>query len=94
MEQTKTQLKEEFEKWLHSDDYDYYVSINNQGKISDWWLSKIDTLLKQHTEEMVERIKKAWDYPCSCGIKTQKVCDHNYNSMFAVVALIKDNIKE
>lgn len=57
MPQTKEQIKEEFkqrEKFWDDDD----------DNIADWWLSKIETLLKEERERLVEKIEKTDEHVC------------------------------
>lgn len=58
MNQTNNRIREEFIKEFphvfdHEDQYDL-----NRNEVINWWLSKIDELLKSQREELVEKIEK------------------------------------
>lgn len=61
MTQTNSQIREEFIKEFphifdHEDKYDL-----NRNEVINWWLSKLDSLLKTQREELVERLSEcAW----------------------------------
>ncbi len=58
-EKQKAQLKEEFKEY-----FPFSVSIggeHNFNYYADFWLSKLDILLKEQREELIEKIKKSYD---------------------------------
>ena len=81
MNQPNNRIREEWRNKLR--DFDY---TNHRGQgLEDF----IDELLKSQREELVEKIEKMWNYPCNCSRK-QLECKHNYDTMFAVLSLIKE----
>lgn len=73
--QQQDRLREEWENKLYSkkgNESEYWLPTSKD--IADFWLSKIETLLKEHDEMLVEKIEKLNRF--RCGACDGARCSH------------------
>lgn len=93
VEQTNNRIREEFIKEFphvfdHEDQYDL-----NRNEVINWWLSKIDELLKSQREEMVEKIELLYGdiITTKKNIAIPHSCIEYNTALDDIINLIKEN---
>lgn len=68
MNQTNNRIREEFLEWCKEDPaLELANGVGSFENIADWFLPKIDELLKSQREELVEKIKEINEYHTDIG---------------------------